>query len=104
MEEAKGVVIEEVSSFAADSVDGSADFSVPNSSLMLANKTKESYMSTVKQCEALWQLALPQFGMYSYEYEWANLISAYRCNAKPLDSNLRQNNNNDSSRDDLEFE
>lgn len=32
-------------------------------------------------CKSLWQKALPHFGMYSFEYEWANLISAYKCNS-----------------------
>ena len=77
MEEVKGV-IEEVSAFADSGADASADLSAPISIINTA--VKESYLGTVSQCKALWQLALPQFGMYSYEYEWANLISAYRCN------------------------
>lgn len=80
MEEVKGV-IEEVSAFAESGQDASADLSAPIS--IVSTAVKESYLSTVSQCKALWQLALPQFGMYSYEYEWANLISAYRCNTKP---------------------
>ena len=93
MEEVKGV-IEEVSSF-DQSADPSADFSAP---LSLVNKTNEPYLSTVSQCKALWQLALPQFGMYSFEYEWANLISAYRCNSKKIEASIRRN------QDNLEFE
>ena len=82
MEEVKGV-IEEVSAF--DSVaDASADYSASQSVASNIASAKVSYLSTVKQCRALWQLALPQFGMYSFEYEWANLISAYKCNAKAM--------------------
>ena len=94
MEEVKGV-IEEVSSF-DQSADPSADFSAPSGGLVV--KKNEPYLSTVTQCRALWQLALPQFGMYSFEYEWASLISAYRCNAKKIDAIMRRN------QDDLEFE
>lgn len=36
--------------------------------------------------------------MYSFEYEWASLISAYRCNSKPIPTSRRAN------QDDLEFE
>ena len=46
MEEVKGV-IEEVSSF-AESADGTVDFAIPNTLLVGANKSRESYMSTVK--------------------------------------------------------
>ena len=49
-------------------------------------------------CKSLWQKALPYFGMYSFEYEWANLISAYKCNADfvaPEDGRTQ---------DDLEFQ
>ena len=93
MEEVKGV-IEEVSAFDS-SQDASADFSAASG----LPKVRESYLSTVSQCKALWQLALPQFGMYSYEYEWANLISAYHCNADPIPRSLLQR-----SRDDFDFE
>ena len=88
-EEVKGV-IEEVSAFSGD---GSAEYSAAS-----VVKAKKSYLSTVSQCKALWQLALPQFGMYSFEYEWANLISAYHCNAKPIQSSRCR------AQDDLEFE
>ena len=90
MEEVKGV-IEEVSAF---SNEASADFSAAS----LIVKPKESYLSTVKRCQALWQLALPQFGMYSFEYEWANLISAYKCNSKPIPQSRCR------SQEDIEFE
>ena len=36
--------------------------------------------------------------MYSFEYEWANLIAAYHCNAKPISANTCR------TQDDLEFE
>ena len=56
MEEVKGV-IEEVSAFAESGHDASADFSAPISIINTA--VKESYLNTVSQCKALWQLALP---------------------------------------------
>jgi len=36
--------------------------------------------------------------MYSFEYEWASLMSAYHCNAQPISERCRRN------RDDFEFE
>ena len=48
--------------------------------------------------KSLWFKALPHFGMYSFEYEWASLISAYKCNTSfilPEDG---------QTEDDLEFQ
>lgn len=56
MEEVKGV-IEEVSSY-DQSADPSADFSAQSSHAIKTNN-REPYLSTVSQCRALWQLALP---------------------------------------------
>ena len=49
-------------------------------------------------CNALWQKALPHFGMYSFEYEWASLTSAFKCNTSfiSMEDGLTE--------DDIEFQ
>lgn len=39
-------------------------------------------LNQIKQCDAVWQKAVPQFGIYSNEYQWATLLSAVKCNAR----------------------
>ena len=38
-------------------------------------------LDSIKQCDAVWQKAVPHFGIYGYEYQWASLLSAIKCNA-----------------------
>jgi uncharacterized membrane protein YheB (UPF0754 family) len=38
-------------------------------------------LDQLKQCDAVWQKTVPQFGIYSNEYQWATLLSALKCNA-----------------------
>ena len=44
-------------------------------------KVLQDPLEKVKTCDALWQKSIPQFGMYSDEYQWFDPISAIKCNA-----------------------
>lgn len=38
-------------------------------------------LDRIKNCPAVYQQALPQIGIYSNEYQWAQLLSGIKCNA-----------------------
>ena len=57
----------------------------------------KSYLETVPTCKAIFQKCLPHFGIYSFEYEWTDLISAYKCNTNFINEEAGM------SEDDVEF-
>ena len=48
--------------------------------------------------------ALPQIGMYSNEYEWATLLSCYKCNTLYIGEYIDEKRTKKKSPDDIDFE